>query len=78
MFLKGRHSAAVKHLRVRSPENVLRRRGRYPMIAVDDSGRGMSPDRLREVARSLFESSKVGDERTLGEKAIGILACAAQ
>ncbi len=53
---------------------VLRRRGRYPMIAVDDSGRGMSPDRLREVARSLFESSKVGDERTLGEKAIGILA----
>lgn len=53
---------------------VLRRRGRYPMIAVDDSGRGMSPDRLREVARSLFESSKVGDNRTLGEKAIGILA----
>ncbi len=53
---------------------VLRRRGRYPMIAVDDSGRGMSPDRLREAARSLFESSKVGDDRTLGEKAIGILA----
>jgi hypothetical protein len=53
---------------------VLRRRGRYPMIAVDDHGRGMSPDRLREVARNLFESSKVGDVRTLGEKAIGILA----
>lgn len=53
---------------------VLRRRGRYPMIAIDDSGRGMSPDRLRQVARSLFESSKVGDDRTLGEKAIGILA----
>ena len=34
----------------------------------------MSPDRLREVARSLFESSKAGDDRTLGEKAIGILA----
>jgi hypothetical protein len=53
---------------------VLRRRGRYPVIAVDDVGRGMSPDRLREIARSLFESAKAGDERTLGEKAIGILA----
>jgi hypothetical protein len=26
------------------------------------------------VARSLFESAKAGDDRTLGEKAIGILA----
>jgi hypothetical protein len=34
----------------------------------------MSADRLRQVARSLFESSKAGDERTLGEKAIGLLA----
>ena len=34
----------------------------------------MSPERLRDVARNLFESSKVGDNRTLGEKAIGILA----
>jgi Histidine kinase-, DNA gyrase B-, and HSP90-like ATPase len=53
---------------------LLRRKGRYPVIAVDDSGRGMSPERLREVARNLFESSKAGDDRTLGEKAIGILA----
>src|SRR5580658_9495816 len=53
---------------------ILRRKGRYPVIAVDDTGRGMSPDRLREVARNLFESSKAGDNRTLGEKAIGILA----
>jgi len=53
---------------------MLRRKGRYPVIAVDDVGRGMSPDRLREIARSLFESSKAGDDRTLGEKAIGILA----
>src|SRR5580700_4497476 len=53
---------------------VLRRKGRYPIIAVDDMGRGMSPERLREVARNLFESSKAGDARTLGEKAIGILA----
>lgn len=53
---------------------VLRRKGRYPMIAIDDVGRGMDADRLRAVARSLFESSKVGDDRTLGEKAIGMLA----
>jgi len=53
---------------------VLRRKGRYPMIAIDDVGRGMDVDRLRAIARNLFESSKAGDERTLGEKAIGILA----
>lgn len=53
---------------------MLRRKGRYPVIAVDDVGRGMSPDRLREIARNLFESTKAGDDRTLGEKAIGILA----
>ncbi len=53
---------------------MLRRKGRYPVIAVDDVGRGMSPDRLRQIARSLFESTKAGDDRTLGEKAIGILA----
>src|SRR5947207_14637420 len=52
---------------------MLRRKGRYPVVAVDDLGRGMSPDRLREVARNLFESAKAGDDRTLGEKAIGIL-----
>ncbi len=53
---------------------VLRRRGRSPVIAIDDDGRGMSQDRLREVARNLFESVKAGDSRTLGEKAIGMLA----
>jgi anti-sigma regulatory factor (Ser/Thr protein kinase) len=52
---------------------VLRRKGRNPTIMVDDEGRGMSPDRLREVARNLFESAKAGDDRTLGEKAIGLL-----
>ena len=52
----------------------LRRRGRRPVIAIEDEGRGMTPDRLRAVARSLFESAKVDDPRTLGEKAIGILA----
>jgi hypothetical protein len=53
---------------------VLRRKGRHPVIAIDDTGRGMDPTRLRQVARSLFESAKEGDDRTLGEKAIGILA----
>lgn len=53
---------------------VLRRKGKRPVIVVDDVGRGMTPDRLREVARNLFESAKAGDDRTLGEKAIGLLA----
>jgi hypothetical protein len=52
----------------------LRRRGTRPVVAVVDDGRGMSPNRLREIARNLFDSRKAGDERTLGEKAIGILA----
>ena len=53
---------------------LLRRKGKRPVIAVDDVGRGLSPERLREIARNLFESTKAGDERTLGEKAIGLLA----
>jgi histidine kinase/DNA gyrase B/HSP90-like ATPase len=53
---------------------VLRRRGRYPVIAIEDDGRGMDGDRLREIARNLFNSSKASDPRTIGEKAIGILA----
>ncbi|MGH9118107.1 MAG: sigma factor-like helix-turn-helix DNA-binding protein [Acidimicrobiales bacterium] len=53
---------------------VLRRKGKRPVIVIDDVGRGLSPDRLREVARNLFESAKAGDDRTLGEKAIGLLA----
>ena len=53
---------------------MLRRKGKYPVIAIDDVGRGMDADRLREIARNLFESTKAGDGRTLGEKAIGILA----
>jgi len=53
---------------------VLQRRGRHPVIAIEDHGRGMTADRLREVARNLFRSTKAGDRRTIGEKAIGILA----
>lgn len=52
----------------------LSRKGRRPFVAVEDAGRGMDEDRLRQVAKSLFESRKAGDPRTLGEKAIGILA----
>ena len=53
---------------------LLRRKGTRAVIVIDDGGRGMAPDRLRQVARNLFESSKAGDARTLGEKAIGLLA----
>lgn len=53
---------------------VLRRKGQRPLLAIEDNGRGLSKDRLRDLARNLFESSKVGDARTLGEKAIGLLA----
>jgi hypothetical protein len=53
---------------------ILRRRGRHPVIAIDDLGRGMDTDRLRQIARNLFESAKAGDDRTLGEKAIGLFA----
>jgi len=63
--------AAVRGGRIRI---MLRRRGRYPMLAIEDSGRGMDAARLRAMAGSLFESTKAGDPRTLGEKAIGILA----
>ena len=56
----GRHGERIRV--------VLRRKGRRPVIAIDDVGRGMSPDRLREVARNLFESTKAGDDRTLGRE----------
>lgn len=52
----------------------LRRRGRYPTVAIDDTGRGMSPERLKAVAQNLFKSEKAGDDTTLGDKAIGLLA----
>ena len=53
---------------------LLRRRGRHPVIAIEDFGRGLDAERLRGLAGSLFESGKAGDPRTVGEKAIGILA----
>src|SRR5580658_5539575 len=51
---------------------VLRRKGRYPAIMIDDVGRGMTRERLREGPGSLLESSKVGVSRTLGGRR---LAC---
>jgi hypothetical protein len=63
--------ASLRRERIRV---VLRRRGRHPVIAVEDVGRGMDAERLREIARNLFNSSKAPDSRTIGEKAIGILA----
>lgn len=52
---------------------LLRRKGRYPVIAVEDRGREMDEEPLRQVARNLFESAKAEDPRTLGEKGNGIL-----
>lgn len=63
--------AGIREERIRI---FLSRKGRRPFVAVEDGGRGMDEDRLRQVAKSLFESRKAGDPRTLGEKAIGILA----
>src|SRR6202040_1857555 len=37
---------------------VLRRRGVRSFVAVEDFGRGMSPERLKVIAQSLFESAK--------------------
>ena len=45
---------------------MQRRRGRYPMLAIDDAGRGMDAARLRAIAGSLFDSTKAGDPRTPG------------
>ncbi len=53
---------------------LLQRQGRHPLIAISDDGRGLDPARLRQIAQNLFESTKVGDDRVLGEKAIGLLA----
>lgn len=64
---------AVSERRGRRIRVVLRRKGKNPVIAIDDDGAGMGPDRLRAIAQNLFESGKAGDDRTLGEKAIGIL-----
>jgi hypothetical protein len=32
---------------------VLRRKGSRPLIAIEDNGRGLSKDRLRDLARPL-------------------------
>ena len=56
------------------PDRAPPSRASIPYIAIHDDGRGLSPDRLRDVARNLFESAKADDARTLGEKAIGLLA----
>ena len=53
---------------------ALRRKGMRPVIAVSDDGDGMAPERLKEIARNLFRSAKADDPRTIGEKAIGMLA----
>jgi hypothetical protein len=53
---------------------ALHRRGRNARVVVEDWGRGLDSDSLRRLASNLFLSAKAGDPRTLGDKAIGILA----
>jgi anti-sigma regulatory factor (Ser/Thr protein kinase) len=58
---------------------ALRRASREPEIIVSDAGRGMTRQRLEEVAGSLCESEKARAqeaERIIGEKGIGILGFA--
>lgn len=51
----------------------LHRRGESGFIEVEDDGEGMTLRDLRRVAVSLCDSVKADDERTVGEKGIGIL-----
>jgi hypothetical protein len=51
----------------------LHRRGATGRIEVDDDGSGMTAADLGRVARSICDSVKALDERTVGEKGIGIL-----
>jgi hypothetical protein len=51
----------------------LHRRAATGSIEVEDDGEGMTAGDLRRIARSLCDSIKADDERTVGEKGIGIL-----
>ncbi len=51
----------------------LHRRGDTGSIEIEDDGEGMTLHDLRRTAVSLCDSMKADDERTVGEKGIGIL-----
>jgi hypothetical protein len=51
----------------------LHRRGAKGSIEITDDGDGMTASDLSRIARSLCDSIKADDERTVGEKGIGIL-----
>ncbi|MDP9224524.1 MAG: ATP-binding protein, partial [Actinomycetota bacterium] len=67
-FVTNSIDARAKHVLVR-----LHRRGQTGSIEIEDDGEGMSRSDLRRVASSLCDSIKADDERTVGEKGIGIL-----
>jgi hypothetical protein len=67
-FVTNSIDARGKHIFVR-----LHRRGSSGSIEIEDDGDGMSRIDLRRVASSLCDSIKADDERTVGEKGIGIL-----
>ncbi len=51
----------------------LHRRGAFGSVEVEDNGSGMSAADLSRVAHSVCDSIKAQDDRTVGEKGIGIL-----
>lgn len=67
-FVTNSIDARATHIFVR-----LHRRGASASIEVEDDGEGMTLPDLRRIALSLCDSIKADDERTVGEKGIGIL-----
>lgn len=67
-FVTNGIDARAGHIFIR-----LHRRGSSGSIEVEDDGDGMTLGDLRRIAVSLCDSIKAEDERTVGEKGIGIL-----
>jgi hypothetical protein len=67
-FVTNGIDARGRHILVR-----LHRRGSFGSIEIEDDGDGMNLTDLRRIALSLCDSIKADDERTVGEKGIGLL-----
>ena len=67
-FVTNGLDAGAAHVLIR-----LHRRGAFGRIEIEDDGLGMSQGELSRVATSLCDSIKAQDDRSVGEKGIGIL-----
>jgi anti-sigma regulatory factor (Ser/Thr protein kinase) len=67
-FVTNAIDADAEHVIIR-----LNRRARVATIEVQDDGSGMTSQELDRVANHLCDSVKADDERTVGEKGIGVL-----